>query len=195
MTQLRAAHDERSMMSVKLDHARVRAKNLTDQIFSRDNKIAALEADLAVHAEALATIQRDVSRIGDRATAEFDEVEHMLEPVGHEGPALYLTGEVLTVGRTSDNDISVPSKLVSRCHARLLVGPTGVIIEDVSSTNGCYVNGEQVRQQLLHDGDVLGLADRRYRLRTRAVRDIRNHDTKIRLLSSASRRAGTRIAN
>ena len=157
MTQLRAARDERTMMGVQVDNARVRAKNLTDQIFSRDNQIAALEADLAVHTEALATIQRDVSRIGDRADTEFDKVEHMLEPVGREAPTLYLTGEVLTVGRTSDNDISIPSKLVSRCHARLLVGPTGVIIEDVNSTNGCYVNGEQVRQHLLHDGDVLGL--------------------------------------
>jgi chromosome segregation ATPase len=195
MTQLRAALDERTKMGMLLDKARAREKNLTEQIFTRDSQIAGLQADLAVHTEALATIRRDVSRIGNHATGELDEVEHMLEPVQHEGPTLYLTREVLTVGRTSDNDISIPSKLISRCHARLLVGPTGVIIEDADSMNGCYVNGTRVRQHLLHDGDMLELGDMRYRLRTRPVRDRRIQDIKPRQLSSASRRTAARIVN
>lgn len=181
MTQLRTARDERAMMGVQLDKARGRVKNLSEQIFSRDNEIAALQADLAVHTEALAAIHRDVSRIGDGANAESDEAEHVLEPVGHEGSSLYLTRKVLTVGRTSDNDISIPSKLVSRRHARLLVGPTGVIIEDAHSSNGCYVNGKQVHQHLLHDGDVLELGDMRYRLRTLAAHDTKIHDTNLRM--------------
>jgi pSer/pThr/pTyr-binding forkhead associated (FHA) protein len=147
----------------------VRVKNLAYQIFGKDNRIAVLQAKLAAHTEVLATILRDVSRIGDHADAVFGEVEHLLEPVGHEGPTHYLIGEVLTVGRTSDNDITIPSKLVSRRHARLIVRPTGVTLEDVNSMNGCYVNGEYVRQHLLQEGDVLGLGDLRYRLRTRVV--------------------------
>lgn len=193
-TQLRAARDEQAVMTAQLDKARARVENLSEQIFSRDNQIAALQADLAVHTEVLAAIHRDVNRIGDRANAELDKVEHILEPVGHEGPTLYLIGEVLTVGRTSDNDISIPSKLVSRRHARLIVGPTGVIIEDANSANGCYVNGKQVHQHLLHDGDVLELADMRYRLRTLAAHDAKIDDTKIRLnvvRISDSRRSDT----
>jgi chromosome segregation ATPase len=167
--QLRAALDERTKLGMQLDKARARERNLTGQIFSRDNQISSLQEDLAMHMEALATIRRDNGRIGNRPDTGGDKVEHLLEPVEHEGPTHYLTGEVLTVGRTSDNDISIPSTLISRCHARLLVGPTGVIIEDVNSTNGCYVNGEQVRQHLLRDGDVLELGDMRYRLRTRGL--------------------------
>lgn len=191
-SQLQTARDERAAVDAQLSSARVRAKNLADQIFTRDNRIAVLEADLAVHVEALATIKRDVNRIGQRADAESNEVEHMLEPVGHDHPAIYLTGEVMTVGRTTDNDISIPSKLVSRYHARLLVGPTGVIVEDVKSTNGCYVNGEQVKQYLLQEGDVLELGDMRYRLRTRTVRTLGKHDTKVHQLSTATRKAGPR---
>jgi chromosome segregation ATPase len=193
MTQLRAARDEQAMMGVQLDNASARTKKLTEEIFNRDNQIAALQAELAVHTEALATIRRDVNRIGARAVAEI-EVEHMLEPVGHEGPALCLKGEVLTVGRTSDNDIVIPSKLVSRCHARLLVGPTGVIVEDANSMNGCYVNGEHVRQHLLHDGDVLELGELRYRLRTRTKRDPRAQDSKLRQLPPGPRKTITRMA-
>lgn len=188
MAELRAAREEQAKMGMQLDKARGREKNLTDQIFSRDNQIAVLKDELAAHAEALATIRRDVSRIGERAEAQLDEVQHMLEPVEHDGPTLHLHGEVLTIGRTSENDICIPSKLISRCHARVLVGPTGVIIEDANSTNGCYVNGEQVRQRLLHDGDLLELGDMRYRLRTRAVRDRKPRDTKLRQVSSLSRR-------
>lgn len=187
MTQLRAAHDERAKMGMQLDKARAREKNLTDQIFSRNSQITALHADLAVHTEALATIRRDVSRIGNHSGGEFDEIEHLLEPVEHPGPTLFLTRKVLTLGRTSDNDICIPSKLISRCHARLLVGPTGVIIEDANSTNGCYVNGEQVRQHLLQEGDLLELGDLRYRLRTCTVRDRKIRDTKLRQLSSVSK--------
>ncbi len=194
-TKLQAACDERASMGVQLDNALARAKTLTEQIFNRDSQIAALQADLAVHTEVLATIRRDVGRIGDRPDAKLDEVEHILEPIEHDAPTLYLTGGVLTVGRTSDNDISIPSKLVSRCHARLLVGPTGVIIEDASSTNGCYVNGKQVRQHLLHDNDVLELGDLRYRLRTRAVHDVGTRDTKLHQLPSATRRTTARLVN
>lgn len=193
MTQLRTAREERAKVGLLLEKARAREKNLTDQIFSRDNQIASLQADLAVHMEALATIRRDVNRIGDQSDGEFEELEHTLEPVEHDGPTLYLTREVLTVGRTSDNDISIPSKLVSRNHARLLVGPTGVIIEDVNSTNGCYVNGEKIRQHLLHDGDMLELGDLRYCLRTRAVRE--RKDTKLRQLRLPSRKTGPRTVN
>ena len=78
---------------------------------------------------------------------------------------------MLTIGRTAENDIALASKMVSRHHARLLIGPTGIIVEDAGSTNGCFVNGEQVKQHLMHDSDVLELGDLRYRLRLKAARD------------------------
>jgi pSer/pThr/pTyr-binding forkhead associated (FHA) protein len=100
-----------------------------------------------------------------------EEVEWLLEPVEHSGEILRLTGTMLTIGRTAENDIALPSKMVSRHHARLLIGPTGIIVEDAGSTNGCFVNGEQVKQHLMRDNDMLELGDLRYRLRLRAARD------------------------
>jgi len=100
-----------------------------------------------------------------------EECEWILEPIEHSGEVLRLTGSMLTVGRTAENDIALPSKMVSRNHARLLIGPNGIIVEDAGSTNGCFVNGEQVRQHLMHDNDVLELGDLRYRLRLRGARE------------------------
>ena len=170
--QLQTAHDECAIMSDQREKARARSKQLTQEIFRRDHKIDELEADLAVHSEALAAIRRDVNRIGDKAPpAVVEESEWLLEPIEHAGEMIRLTGSMLTIGRTAENDIALHSKMVSRNHARLLIGPTGIIVEDAGSTNGCFVNGEQVRQHLMHDGDVLELGDLRYRLRLRGARE------------------------
>lgn len=170
--QLQTAHDECAIMSDQREKARARSKQLTQEIFRRDHKIDELEADLAVHSEALAAIRRDVNRIGEKAVpAAADDSEWMLEPIEHSGEPIRLTGTMLTIGRTAENDIALQSKMVSRHHARLLIGPNGIIVEDAGSTNGCFVNGEQVRQHLMHDTDVLELGDLRYRLHLRNPRE------------------------
>lgn len=171
---LQTAREERAIVAGQLEKARKRVKSLTDEVFKRDHEIAELRTDLGVHSEALAAIRRDVNRIGRDANAQpANEHEHFLEPVEHDGPVIALTSKMLTIGRTNETDVCLPSKLVSRHHARVLVGPTGVIIEDAGSTNGCFVNGKQVRKHLLHEGDVLELGDLRYRLRTRSTSDTR----------------------
>jgi chromosome segregation ATPase len=171
-SQLQTAHDECAIMADQREKARARSKQLTQEIFRRDHKIDELEADLAVHTEALAAIRRDVNRIGEKAApAVVEESEWVLEPIEHSGEVIRLTGTMLTIGRTAENDIALHSKMVSRNHARLLIGPTGIIVEDAGSTNGCFVNGEQVRQHLMHDTDVLELGDLRYRLHQRNARE------------------------
>jgi chromosome segregation ATPase len=170
--QLQTAHEECAIMSDQREKARARSKQLTQEIFRRDHTIESLQADLAVHSEALAAIRRDVNRIGEKAPpVSAEEGEWILEPVEHQGEALRLTGSMLTVGRGAESDIALPSKMISRSHARLLIGPNGIIVEDAGSTNGCFVNGEQVKQHLMHDNDLLELGDLRYRLRLRPSRE------------------------
>jgi chromosome segregation ATPase len=182
--ELETALGKHAITAGQLEKARGRVKSLSQEIFRRDHQIVELQADLAVHTEALAAIRQDVNRVrtGDNADAAApSQVERVLEPFEHDGPPIVLTGKMLTVGRTSENDICLPSKLVSRHHARLLVGPNGVIVEDAGSTNGCYVNGEQVRHHLMRDGDLLELGDMRYRLRSRALHDTAVHPNVVQL--------------
>ena len=169
-TEIRTAQEERSIMSEQLAKARSRVKTMTQQIFNRDNRIATLKADLAVHIEALAAIRQDVDRIDAGAIEPAQvPVERFLEPVNHGGEAILLNRRVMTVGRTNENDIYIPSKMISRHHARLLVGPNAVIVEDAGSTNGCYVNDQLVKQHVLHEGDVLAIGDMKFRLRVRSL--------------------------
>ncbi|MFO0450933.1 MAG: FHA domain-containing protein [Pseudomonadota bacterium] len=59
------------------------------------------------------------------------------------------------VGRTPDNDLQLDSKYISRHHCQLTVTADGVLVEDLNSTNGMYLEGRRVRRHLLHDGDVV----------------------------------------
>jgi general secretion pathway protein A len=59
------------------------------------------------------------------------------------------------IGRTSDNDIQVDSRFVSRHHCQITTGSEGSVIEDLNSTNGIFVQGKRVRRYNLNDGDIV----------------------------------------
>jgi ABC-type multidrug transport system ATPase subunit/pSer/pThr/pTyr-binding forkhead associated (FHA) protein len=50
----------------------------------------------------------------------------------------------LTIGRAPDNDIHLDGLQISNHHARLLNAGGQIIIEDVGSTNGVYINGTRI---------------------------------------------------
>jgi general secretion pathway protein A len=66
------------------------------------------------------------------------------------------TGRVI-IGRTSDNDIPVDSKFISRHHCQITTTPEGSILEDLNSTNGVFLKKKRVRKHHLNDGDVIVL--------------------------------------
>ena len=62
----------------------------------------------------------------------------------------------MTVGRSQDCDICIPSEEISRHHARLHLTPDGVMVEDTGSANGTYVNDQRVvgQTQLKPGGEL-----------------------------------------
>ncbi len=61
------------------------------------------------------------------------------------------------VGRSSDNEIYIKSKFVSRHHAQLISDDRGCVIEDLNSTNGVFLGEKQVKKYRLRHGDVVSL--------------------------------------
>jgi pSer/pThr/pTyr-binding forkhead associated (FHA) protein len=55
----------------------------------------------------------------------------------------------MTIGRNSDCDICIPTDEISRHHAKLQVVPTGVMVEDLGSANGTFVNNQRVHGSVL----------------------------------------------
>jgi general secretion pathway protein A len=61
----------------------------------------------------------------------------------------------IIVGRTTDNDVQIDSRFVSRHHCQVITTPQACVIEDLNSTNGIYVKSKRVRRHYLNDGDVV----------------------------------------
>jgi hypothetical protein len=68
---------------------------------------------------------------------------------------------VSILGRLALSDIHLPTPDVSRKHAQVIVGPSGVFVVDLESENGVVVNGRKVDKVQLVDGDVLTLGKQR----------------------------------
>jgi pSer/pThr/pTyr-binding forkhead associated (FHA) protein len=60
---------------------------------------------------------------------------------------------VLTIGRHEDNDIVIDHMGVSGRHARVAVDGHSVILTDLQSTNGTFLNGRRVEQGELRPND------------------------------------------
>jgi pSer/pThr/pTyr-binding forkhead associated (FHA) protein len=76
---------------------------------------------------------------------------------GVSGPTfgkVYAMIGTLNVGRSSDNDICIPIDEISRQHARLQASPAGIVVEDLGSANGTFINDQRVHATtLLKPGD------------------------------------------
>jgi pSer/pThr/pTyr-binding forkhead associated (FHA) protein len=69
------------------------------------------------------------------------------------------------MGRSSSCDYQVFHPMVSRKHCELIWSNAGVLIEDLHSSNGTYVNGHRVKnKEELHDGDEINLGCISYRV-------------------------------
>jgi len=86
-----------------------------------------------------------------------EQVPFLTDPTGREHP---LTADTITIGRAVENDIVITSKRVSRKHARVRREGWRVILEDLGSTNGTFLNDERVLAPVaLHDEDRIKIGD------------------------------------
>ncbi|MBL9037703.1 MAG: FHA domain-containing protein [Archangium sp.] len=78
--------------------------------------------------------------------------------------------ESLTVGRAEGNDVVVSAGGVSRKHARFTVEAGVVLVEDVGSANGTFVDGEQISEPTpVRASSVVSVGDSEIRLEATAL--------------------------
>ena len=107
--------------------------------------------------------------------ASFVEGEEELPPrptveptvVLSDGRAFRLAKPAFTIGRLPECDLVVDDPGVSRQHARIRRTESGYIITDLGSTNGTLVNGRQVQEQTLEDGDTITIGETDLEFRSR----------------------------
>jgi chromosome segregation ATPase len=135
-------------------------------------QIEALQAELHQHVEAMHAIRRDIQQVALQTRKhEGGTLLRTLTRDDAEGVVHLLNKSSISIGRGPECDIRLRSSSVSRYHAVLRISHDAVILEDMDSTNGCYVNGRRVTRQLLKDGDALQVGAVPLRFGSRATQD------------------------
>lgn len=69
------------------------------------------------------------------------------------------------LGRLAECDLVLDDKLASRKHAQVRVGPEGVYLQDLGSSNGTRLHDERIQEARLEDGDQFEIGHTRIRVR------------------------------
>jgi pSer/pThr/pTyr-binding forkhead associated (FHA) protein len=83
---------------------------------------------------------------------------------GFTGRACELKADRTTIGRADDNAFEIPEPSVSSHHCEILLRGNEVVVRDLKSTNGTFINGETVTEGVLKPGQVLRLGQIELRL-------------------------------
>jgi pSer/pThr/pTyr-binding forkhead associated (FHA) protein len=84
---------------------------------------------------------------------------------GFTGKACELTVDKTTIGRVDDNSFPIPEASVSSHHCEVLLRGGDIVIHDLNSTNGTFINGLQVTGEVvLKPGQILRLGQVEIRL-------------------------------
>ena len=74
---------------------------------------------------------------------------------GMTGRTFDLIVERTTVGRVEDNTFQIADASVSSHHAEILLRGSDIVIKDLNSTNGTFLNGEKISETVLKSGQTL----------------------------------------
>ena len=97
------------------------------------------------------------------------EVRPRLEVVaarGHEPGHVFAVRSGARLGRAESADVHIDDSFASASHARIYPSAGGILIEDLGSTNGTYVNGRPLTRPLrLEVDDTVRIGDTELRYR------------------------------
>lgn len=77
---------------------------------------------------------------------------YLLKKTGDAKP-FQLPSHVTLIGRRQDCDLCIPLSVVSRKHCELNMDQNRLMIRDLGSRNGTFVNGQKVEEARLNPGD------------------------------------------
>src|SRR6185503_2948019 len=85
---------------------------------------------------------------------------------GLAGRAHELAVDKTTIGRVEDNTFAITDPSVSSHHCEVLLRGADVVVRDLNSTNGSFINGEKITEATLKSGQILRLGQIELRLET-----------------------------
>lgn len=169
--QTEAARSQYEQAQERLDASRRRLdtkdeeiKSLQHDLHLRDERIAVLEQLCAETDNTLNAINQDL-KLQNLAspTERLAALGLALESLDDPGVLHPIGRATTTIGRATDNDISINSVSVSRYHARIVVASDSTYLIDLQSTNGSTVNEQRINRRNLNDGDVIAIGSAKFK--------------------------------
>jgi pSer/pThr/pTyr-binding forkhead associated (FHA) protein len=74
-----------------------------------------------------------------------------------------------TIGRVEDNSFQIAEPSVSSHHCEILLRGSDVVVKDLNSTNGTFINGEKISERILKPGQTLRLGQIELQLLTEGM--------------------------
>jgi serine phosphatase RsbU (regulator of sigma subunit) len=121
--------------------------------------------------------------------ASTDGIAHLLLVLGEDSPPRHVPvrGQSLTIGRTAPADLILEGGTVSRRHCRLKLQDDAIVLTDLESTNGTFVNGERVTAPVvLEDGARITVGVHALRYHRRSQQELAGWEALDRELGEAS---------
>ena len=81
----------------------------------------------------------------------------VIQNQGMTGRACELQTDRTTIGRVEDNTFQIADPSVSSHHCEVHLHGSEILIRDLNSTNGSFINGEKIAEQVLKPGQTLRL--------------------------------------
>jgi len=97
-----------------------------------------------------------------------------LEGKMQEGESLMISIDKspFVIGRSEECDLTLASGKISRHHAVFTQWKNNLYIQDKNSTNGTFVNGKAIKQEvLLNPGDLLQVGDSLFRINSKTMEE------------------------
>ncbi len=110
-------------------------------------------------------IDLDVALADTRHEADEDLVPELI--ISYDGSVtarVRLVRDRYIIGRSDLSDIVLGNRFVSKHHALLVKCEYGLIVVDMKSRNGTFVNSARVRNRILENNDVMSLGDHRIKV-------------------------------
>ena len=106
----------------------------------------------------------DVGRYAEAASAKRPEPRLIVTLDGEVVETFTFKDRKVTIGRSSLADIVLHNEFASRFHALLLVYSDALVLSDLNSANGTFVNSVKVNSTILRSDDIISIANHRIKV-------------------------------
>jgi chromosome segregation ATPase len=148
-----------------IEELKGRLDKVNSSLNERNSMIERMEQEMHSSSQVLGNIQENLQHLGDA-----EPVRMLVRTQGETG-IVQLLSKRTSIGRTPDNDIHLNEDFISRHHAVLLSSGVNMVLEDLNSTNGTYVNGERVNRRTVKEGDLVTFGKTEFRFVVKKAAD------------------------